>query len=1266
MRAAASGHLDQHVMKTSFNDHLSLCLACLACEPACPSGVEYGKLIQITTAALDEMSVRPPFEKAVSSAGMKLFLPHVRRLRLVARALQVYQRSGLQWLFRKLKGFPNSLRAAESILPQISFHYSYHNQPLKVENRRGKVAFFHGCIQEAFLSGINRATVEILHRNGYEVVTPVGQTCCGAAQLHAGQLDFAKQLARKNIDAFQQSDIDAIINNAGGCGLALKEYPYLLREDPEYHQKAITFADKVKDISDFLVENLHEKPTGVIKEKVTYLDSCHLRHGQGILFQPRELLELIPGIELVELQNPDQCCGSAGIYNLYFPDVADALLDQKISDIANTGASIVVTSNTGCHLQILSGIRRVGLNLQVMHIAELLQLSYANQGLQAVRSITPKAPLKSIASRRDWLAWQDGRRKQQSPSKKLQELQRQLGAGQMLFDPVELLVYEQDASIEKGTPIAVVFPYSCEDVQKIVRWSQETGIPIVPRGSGTSLAGSAVAEKGDVILEFSQMVSISTCEQVNRSLMVQPGATIQRIGEVAEGIGYYYPPDPASSRSATIGGTISTNAGGPHCFKYGVTSNYVLGLEVVLADGSKIKLGGPALDYPELDLVGLLTGNEGTLAIITEATLRLICNPPARKTMMTAFRTIEQAGQAVSEVIAGGYIPATMEMLDQEFIRTIEAYTHIGLPVDAGAIIIVEVDGYPESVSPQMEAIRELLERHGAYNSRIAQTEAERAMLWHSRKSAAGSIARIAPYTYNADGTIPRSKLAQCIKRINQICHDLNLRYGYIAHVGDGNLHPNFFILDPEDKEFMQRVAEGGRRLSETFIELGGTITGEHGVGIEKRELMSLMHNQDEIAVMRDIKQIFDPDGLLNPGKIFPTKSTPIPPIQSRPVIPISAGIPTSTEEASALICAWYQENLPLVIRGGETKALNDSPPYKVLSTSKLQGIQSLALEELTITAQAGTTLTELNAMLADQGMKIPLSSPWPEATLGGIVSANFNAPLRMRYGSLRDLVQALKVVLPDGRIIRTGRPLMKNVAGYDLTKLFIGAWGTLGLITEISLKLSPLPSTCMTLGIPLDNLTEGLKLGEELLRSALVASSILVCRSVNISGIDPQDILIYTAEGLTEDVQAEMARVSQKIRGLQGEPPLLMETPGTDIWADWMGSLSHNQYLLRVGIPPNEIRSLITEQNTLLAENSQLLIDLPNGHIYLKTAERFSDLREAALRREGYTVVIKKPSSTPQDFDPWGYMPKSIDVIRSIKKRWDPNSLFNPEEFIL
>lgn len=380
MRAASEGRIGPEEFTNTFATHINLCLSCLACQTACPSGVKYGKLIETTKIALEHHRQPGVVERAIRWLALRQVMPHVGRLKVMARLVWLYQVTGLQKLVRRLNFLPRPLKAAEAILPPITPKYRDYSQPAPaIGEKRGTVAFFIGCIQEAFLAQVNEASIRVLQRNGFEVHFPAGQTCCGAAQLHIGEEAVARELARKNIDAFLAGDYFAIINNAGGCGATLKkEYEDLFHDDPVYAEKARAFGKKVKDINEFLLENLRERPTGVIKVKATYSDSCHLRHAQKVIQQPRALLRLIPGLELVELRMPDRCCGSAGVYNIVHSETADQVLEVKMADIAATGAEVIVASNTGCHMQLIAGARKAGLSSRVMHVVELLEMSYEN------------------------------------------------------------------------------------------------------------------------------------------------------------------------------------------------------------------------------------------------------------------------------------------------------------------------------------------------------------------------------------------------------------------------------------------------------------------------------------------------------------------------------------------------------------------------------------------------------------------------------------------------------------------------------------------------------------------------------------------------------------------------------------------------------------------------------------------------------------------------------------------------------------------------
>jgi glycolate oxidase iron-sulfur subunit len=379
IRAAAEGRID---FSGAFQEHIHLCLACRACESACPSGVQYGSLVELARISIEERRQPDLVERVVRWLALRQLMPCLPRLKGIARLMRLYQTLGLSALALHMGFLPEGLKTLEGLLPPMPQHHTNYRKPAPaLGTQYGRVAFFYGCVQEAFLAQVNQATIRVLQTNGYAVHFPNDQTCCGAAQLHLGEAELARQLARRNIDAFLQAEaaegpFEAIINNAGGCGASLKEYPHLLKEDPLYAEKARRFSALVKDISEFLVEHLNVIPRGEVRARVTYADSCHLRHAQKVVNQPRSLLKSVPGIDLVELKKPDQCCGSAGVYNIVQAQTANAILDGKMSDIAATGAEIIVTTNTGCQMQLQYGVRKAQLPARVVHLVEVLDQSY--------------------------------------------------------------------------------------------------------------------------------------------------------------------------------------------------------------------------------------------------------------------------------------------------------------------------------------------------------------------------------------------------------------------------------------------------------------------------------------------------------------------------------------------------------------------------------------------------------------------------------------------------------------------------------------------------------------------------------------------------------------------------------------------------------------------------------------------------------------------------------------------------------------------------
>ena len=455
------------------------------------------------------------------------------------------------------------------------------------------------------------------------------------------------------------------------------------------------------------------------------------------------------------------------------------------------------------------------------------------------------------------------------PAPAIAELRSVVGRDHVIDGTYDLHIFARDASIEGAMPDAVVLPATSGEVAAVVMVAAKHHIPVVPRGAGTGLSGGAVTIRGGIALQMTRMRRILEIDPVSQTALVEPGVVNQELSLAAASHGLFYAPDPSSQKACTIGGNAAENSGGPHCLYYGVTTNHVLGMEVVFADGSVHWVSGDAPDRVGLDLCGVLVGSEGTLCAITKVKVRLLRVPPTVATLLAAFPTIESASHAVSAVIAGGIVPAALEMMDQVTVGAVEAHYHAGYPTDAGAVLLVEVDGISESTRELMAAIRQLLEANHGYALREAKDPVERDLLWAGRKGAIGALGRIKPNYYLHDGVVPRTKLPQILSAVGEIGEHYKLPVANVFHAGDGNLHPNI-LFDLRDHEVLHQVESAGEEMLRAVVEFGGALSGEHGIGLEKSAFMPWVFSPDDLDAMHQVKDAFDPDGIMNPGKIFP------------------------------------------------------------------------------------------------------------------------------------------------------------------------------------------------------------------------------------------------------------------------------------------------------------------------------------------------------------------------------------------------------------
>jgi glycolate oxidase subunit GlcD len=679
-----------------------------------------------------------------------------------------------------------------------------------------------------------------------------------------------------------------------------------------------------------------------------------------------------------------------------------------------------------------------------------------------------------------------------------------VGRENVLSRPDELLVYECDGLPQhKHRPRAVVFPSSTEETAAIMRELARANVAFTPRGAGTGLSGGALALNSGVVIELARMRKILSIDPENRIAVVQPGVVNLNVSKAVAPYGLYYVPDPSSQPSCTIGGNIAESAGGIHCLKYGTTTDHVLGLRVVLAGGEIVDLGGA--DATGYDLLGTFIGSEGTFGIATEATLRLAQLPPAVRTLLAEFLEVNDASHAVSAIIAAGVMPAALEMMDGEIIRAVEASIFAaGLPPDAGAALLIELDGIEAGLDDEAEKVKSICLEYGARSCRYARDETERKKLWAARKGAFGAIGRISPDSMIQDAVVPRSRLPQVLNAAYDIAARYRLRIANVFHAGDGNLHP-LICFDSRSPEEVLRVKEAGRELMEVCVAAGGTITGEHGVGLDKRELLPLVFSDADMNAMLSVRAAFDPLGLCNPGKIVPMlrgcgeakvefsrkgakesqrrKEEFSPPLRLRDsfaplhethstkslaqivgdvniashngTVTVSPG---SAEEISEILKLASSEHWTVVPVGGmgwikSTANLN-------VSTHRLNQIIEHEPADLIAIAQAGVRLIDFNAKLEENGQWLPLDPPDDgHATLGGVVATGIGGPQQFGYGLPRGSVIGMKIVLADGNQIKAGGRVVKNVAGYDLCKLFTGSFGSLGIITELNFKLRPRPA---------------------------------------------------------------------------------------------------------------------------------------------------------------------------------------------------------------
>ncbi len=909
----------------------------------------------------------------------------------------------------------------------------------------------------------------------------------------------------------------------------------------------------------------------------------------------------------------------------------------------------------------------------------------------------------------------------------IKELATIVGKENVLSSKRDLIAYSYDATQHQELPEVVVVPRSTAEVSAVVAAAHREKIPIVPRGAGTNVSGGTLPTRAGLVLGVSRMNKILAMDTANRRAVVEPGAVNLDLQDALAPLGYIYPPDPASQKSCTLGGNIGENAGGPLCLKYGVTSKYVTGMEVVLPDGEVVDFGGYVEDIPGYDFRGLLIGSEGTLGVATKLVLHIVPKAEAARTMLAIFDTLDDASQAVSDIISVGIIPAALELMDKAMCEVIEQGIKAGYPTDAEGVLLIQVMGLADSLDRQVKAISEVCQRNKVRELRLAQTVAETDAIWKGRKGAFGSVARICPPYLVNDGTVPRNKLAEALRRVKELSEKYHLAIPNVAHAGDGNLHP-LIMFDKNNPEETAAARKAGEEVLNICIELGGTISGEHGVGMEKLDAMRRLFSPADLATMRKVKQAFDPDNILNPGKLIPPEEEGVPakekavPKEGQALnkrlaeivgpenvmtdnqvtaayevdglVPNTVVFASSTEQVSQIIMAGNQSRTPIIPWGSGSKQQVGpclSAADIVLCLKPMNRIVDLDEGNFTIQVEAGMVNSELQKQVAEHKFFFPLDPLFMEtSTIGGELATNANGPLRFEYGTARDLVLGLTVVTPTGDIIHPGGKTMKNVAGLDLSKMFIGSWGTLGIITEAVLRLFPPPEASKSLWLTFSNFEDAFRLVNQLLNSVLTPTSIelidwVAGRSMKHdygSRLEEGEVLlIVNTEGDSESVNRHVKEINILAETNKAHHIVTME--GEEATRAWNAYRGVHQSILsaapstiqgKVCVPISKLGDMfnaVKEVGDRYSVGIGVMAHCGNGILYpyvaagnADAARIVGDLRQAAEGLGGHFTVEAAPLQVRKNVDVWPYR-SDYTLMKRLKTQLDPNNILNPGKVV-
>ncbi len=850
------------------------------------------------------------------------------------------------------------------------------------------------------------------------------------------------------------------------------------------------------------------------------------------------------------------------------------------------------------------------------------------------------------------------------PRDLIKNLQRIVGERHVAESRTTAELYSYDGSLAKGKPGAVVFPGDAAETAAVIKEATRAGVPFVPRGFGTNLSGGTVLPYGGLTICLARLNRIIGIFPERRTAVVQPGVTNLELQNALAPLGFFYAPDPASQKVATLGGNVGENSGGPRCLKYGVTTNHVIGLQAILADGQILHLGSAAYDHSGYDLRGLVIGSEGTLAVVTEVTVRIM--PVSEKviTQLAVYNDVAAAARSVAGIIAAGIVPATLEMMDARIIQAVEDSYTCGYPRDAAAVLIIEVEGPAIGLEEQAGNIRAICTANGCREIRDAGTAAERNRLWEGRRGAFGAVARLAPNYLVNDCTVPRTLLPDALAQVAAIVKVHGFVHGNVFHAGDGNLHP-LLLFDSRDADQLRRVHEAGWEIMKACVALGGTISGEHGIGREKMEAMRLVFSDDEIDAQRSLKDAFDPAHLVNPGKIFPDTSRPFAfkdqAAWSWPddlLTPAEKGIAEQVQHALTAGQALVPGGGGSMGDFGNLSARSGLP----LKTDSLSALIDLDPSNQYVTVGAGMTLGDIQKALAPHNQWIALRPAFDllRRTVGGITATGASGPERFSCGAPRELLLGLRFIDGRGRLISAGGKVVKNVAGYDMTRLLAGSAGTLGLITRVTLRTATRPQRCAAIsatGSPdaCSNLAAsvlGSRLGAAF--AAAVSETGSTCWRLHLG-----------FEGFSETVASQIARARRLMAGAGFESERSCDY---DVWCGpftgQFTAIAGHPYILRAGTPPD----LLSAAARLIAQHGPsvtMMVDFGCGRILAgidrMTDDSWNELGRGIHELEGHVLLEKAPDEFKQRNDVFGPPRPEWNLMHRIKAVLDPRHLFSP-----